>query len=411
MPNSFEARNNLGMVYYTENRVSQALHEFEVAYRLEPVSQKIRKNLSRALTFQADLLYESKEYDRVIRNLKRLKAVSPPKEQQGLDIKVEQVEDAIYEQVQRADTTHAYEEFIRKYPSGLNAEAAKKRLLQLSARSSKIITLDGAEPISSRSGLLTDVGPAEERAVIHEENGLPELPAMEIIDEGTVIEEEIVPPSTVPDERSSSQAETLAEIQMDPNLSSSDFSAPAEVLMDAEGMEVPISLDQVVEVESEPWPETIQEDTPTLEAPEFLAAPEVIQDEVMLQTAVMAPEPFMVAEEVGLVETEQLTLRESKIRIQVDSYLNVRAGPSTKSKIVGQLNNGEERPLLSEKSEWFQIEFTEGRTGWVHRKFARKLSIQSLPSVEPSGFNSGGQDSRSPSVAFTGFNHRRHVQA
>ncbi len=413
-PNSFEARNNLGMVYYTENRVSQALHEFDVAYRLEPVSEKIRKNLSRALTFQADLLYESKEYDRVIRNLKRLKEVSPPKEQQGLDIKMEQVEDDIYEQVQRADTTHAYEQFIRKYPSGLNAEAAKKRLLQLSARSSKTITLEGAMPVSPRSGLLTDggpEGPGEEQAVIHEENSLPEPPAMETMDEEMVIEEEIVPPSTVPDEMSSSQAETLAEIQRDPNLSASDFFAPAEALMDAEGMEAPISLDQVVEVESEPWPETSQEDTPTLEEPEFLAAPEVIQDEVTLQTAVMAPEPFMVAEEVGSVETEQLTVWESKIRIQVDSYLNVRAAPSTKGKIVGQLNNAEERPLLSEKSEWFQIEFTEGRTGWVHRKFARKLRIQSLPPVEPSGFNSGDRDSRILSVAFTGFNNRRHVQA
>ncbi len=226
-----------------------------------------------------------------------------------------------------------------------------------------------------------------------------------------MIEEEIAPPPTVLDEMSSSRADTLAEIQMDPNLFSNDFSAPAEVLMDAEGMEVPISLDQVVEVEPEPWPETIREDPLTLEEPEFLAAPEVIQDEVTLQTAVMAPEPFMVAEEVGLVETEQLTLRESKIRIQVDSYLNVRAAPSTKGKIVGQLNNGEERPLLSEKSQWFQIEFAEGRTGWVHRKFARKLKIQSLPSVEPSGFNSGDRDPRIPSVAFTGFNNRRSGQA
>ena len=159
----------------------------------------------------------------------------------------------------------------------------------------------------------------------------------------------------------------------------------------------------------------MQEDTPTIEEPEFLvtpqllAEPEVIQDEVMVQTPVMAP--FEIAGEIDPVETAQLTLRESKIRIQVDTFLNVRAAPSTKGKIVGQLNNGEERPLLSEKSQWFQIEFAEGRTGWVHRKFARKLKIQSLPSVEPSGFNSGDRDPRIPSVAFTGFNNRRSGQA
>ena len=426
-PNSFEARNNLGMVYYTENQVTQALQEFDTAYRLEPISEKIRKNLSRALAFQADLLYESKEYDRVIRNLKRLKEVSPPKEQQGLDIKMEQVEDAIYEQVQRADTARAYEDFIRKYPIGLNADAAKKRLLQLSSKSSKTITLEGAMPVSPRSGLLTDggpEGPGEEQAVIHEENSLPEPPAMETMDEEMVIEEEIVPPSILPDEMSSSRTETLADIQRDPNLSSNDFSAPAEALntlpgtealMAVAGMEAPIPLDQVVEVESESWPATIQEYTSTIEEPEFLvtpqflAEPEAIQDEVMLQTPVMAP--FEIAEEFDPVETAQLTLRESKIRIQVDTFLNVRAAPSTKGKIVGQLNNGEERPLLSEKSHWFQIEFAEGRTGWVHRKFARKLKIQSLPSVAPSGFNSGDRDPRIPSVAFTGFNYRRSGQA
>ncbi len=38
-PNSFEARNNLGLVYYTENLVTQALQEFDTAYLLDPISE------------------------------------------------------------------------------------------------------------------------------------------------------------------------------------------------------------------------------------------------------------------------------------------------------------------------------------------------------------------------------------
>lgn len=203
-PSSFEARNNLGLLYYTENQVSQALHEFEVAYRLEPISEKIRKNLSRALKFQADLQYESKEYRRVIRNLKRLKEVSPPKEQQGLDIKIERVEDAIYEQVQQADTKRAYQDFIREYPEGLNADAAKKRILQLDSRSSKTSTLDDAVPISLHSGVLgaepETVQPGAEPDSIFEEDVLPEPSAPEIVEEEVLIEEEVLPLPVLPDE-------------------------------------------------------------------------------------------------------------------------------------------------------------------------------------------------------------------
>ena len=487
-PNSFEARNNLGQVYYTENQVTQALQEFERAYRLEPVSEKIRKNLNRALKFQADLLYESKEYDRVIRNLKRMKQVSLPKERQGLDIKIEQVEDTIFEQVQRADTTRAYEEFISKYPEGLNAKAARKRLLQLTSKSSKATTLEDIVPISPGSGVL---GLAEEeQAVILEENSLPETPVGEIIEE-TVLEEESVLPSTPPDKMSASQAETLGEdeaVEFEP-WETLEGDAPVleepELLTKPKAIQdeitpeppaateavkpvetgtlediVPISpgsgvlglaeeeqavileenslpetpVGEIIEetvleeesvlpstppdkmsasqaetlgedeaVEFEPW-ETLEGDAPVLEEPELLTKPKAIQDEI-------TPEPPAATEAVKPVETAQLTLRESKIRIQVASHLNVRAAPSARGKIVGQLSNGDERPLLSEKPQWFQIEFTNGRTGWVFRKFARKLRIQSLPSTEPSGFNIDGRDPRIQSIASAGFSNRCSVPA
>jgi len=131
-----------------------------------------------------------------------LKEVSPPKEQQGLDIKIEQVEDAIYEQVQQADTKRAYQDFIREYPEGLNADAAKKRMRQLDSRSSKTSTLDDAVPISLHSGVLgaepEAVQPGAGPDSIFEEDVLPELSAPEIVEEEVLIEEEVLP--VLPDE-------------------------------------------------------------------------------------------------------------------------------------------------------------------------------------------------------------------
>ena len=419
-PNSFEAHNNLGLVYYTENQVSQALHEFEAAYRLEPVSEKIRKNLSRALKFQADLQYESKEYRRVIRNLKRLKEVSPPKEQQGLDIKIEKVEDAIYERVQRADTKRAYQDFIRHYPDGLNAEAARKRIQQLDSRRSETSTLDDAVPISLDSGTLGGeaaeaVRPEAEQDSIFEENVLPEPFLADIEEEEIVIEEEVFPLPVLPEALPSSEVDTLSAVQRDPDWSLNDFSSAAETLMplpdsetliEVEGMAISMPSHQVTPMAPEPWPEIMQEATELLEEPELLVKPEAIPDAVVLAPAVVAPEPVAASQEVEPRETAKLALSESIVRIQVDSYLNVRAVPSTQGKIVGKLNNGDERPLLGEKPHWFQIELADGLTGWVHRKFARKLNRQSLPSVDPSGFNSEDWNPRIQPVVISIFNNR-----
>lgn len=400
-PSSFEARNNLGLLYYTENQVSQALHEFEVAYRLEPISEKIRKNLSRALKFQADLQYESKEYPRVIRNLKRLKEVSPPQEQQGLDIKIEKVEDAIYEQVQQADTKRAYQDFIRKYPDGLNADAAKKRILQLDSRSSKTSTLDDAVPISLHSGVLGAEPEASQPGVepdsIFEEDVLPEPSAPEIMEEEVLIEEEVLP--VLPEALPAAEVETLSAVQMDSDLPANDFSPAPETLIKIEGVEFPISANP--EAASEPWPEIIQEDTELLEEPEPLVIPEATQD----AGAAPPAEPMAASQEFEPRETAKLAVSEWKIRIQVETYLNVRAWPSTQSEIVGTLRDGDERPWLSENPHWFKIEFADGRTGWVHRNFARKLNKQSLPAVAPSGFMIDGGRPRIQPVAM--FSNRR----
>jgi tetratricopeptide (TPR) repeat protein len=90
-PDSFTGHNNLGMVYYNQDMLSQALEEFEVAYRLQPQDPLIRKNLSRALRFKANMFHENREYFKTLDILKRLEVIVEPEEKQALLFKQEQV--------------------------------------------------------------------------------------------------------------------------------------------------------------------------------------------------------------------------------------------------------------------------------------------------------------------------------
>ncbi|MDH3257289.1 MAG: hypothetical protein OEM27_06700, partial [Nitrospinota bacterium] len=127
-PESFEGHNNLGLVYYTQDMLSQSLQEFETAYRLEPVDPRIRKNLARALRFKASMLHENREYFKTLEILARLELIVEPEEKQAILFKQEQVEDQIYLQVIKADNSAAYQDFINRFPDGLNAVRAREYL-------------------------------------------------------------------------------------------------------------------------------------------------------------------------------------------------------------------------------------------------------------------------------------------
>jgi uncharacterized protein YgiM (DUF1202 family) len=129
-PDSFEGHNNLGLVYYTQDRVSQALQEFETAYRLEPTDPRIRKNLARGLRFKASMLHENREYFKTLEILTRLEEIVEPEEKQGILFKQEQVEDQIYLQVIKANNSAAYQDFVDRFPDGLNAVRAREYLAE-----------------------------------------------------------------------------------------------------------------------------------------------------------------------------------------------------------------------------------------------------------------------------------------
>jgi len=127
-PDSFEGHNNLGLVYYTQDMLSQALQEFETAYRLEPDDERIRKNLARTLRFKAGMIHESRDYFKTLEILARLEKIVEPEEKQAILFKQEQVEDQIFLQVIRANNSASYQDFVNRFPDGLNAVRAREYL-------------------------------------------------------------------------------------------------------------------------------------------------------------------------------------------------------------------------------------------------------------------------------------------
>ena len=56
-----------------------------------------------------------------------------------------------------------------------------------------------------------------------------------------------------------------------------------------------------------------------------------------------------------------------------DSSLRVRAEPETTSKVLAGIKHGEIRPLVGENKNWFKIEYEPGKSGWISKKFSKKL--------------------------------------
>ena len=63
-PNSYEVRNNLGLLYYANDQITQAISQFEQGLNIELGSVKIKDNLLRALKVRVAILEENKEYEK-----------------------------------------------------------------------------------------------------------------------------------------------------------------------------------------------------------------------------------------------------------------------------------------------------------------------------------------------------------
>ena len=128
-PRSFEAHNNLGLVYFEDDQLDASIVELEMAMSLEPSEGKIKKNLIRALKFKSILFKEARDYNRAVDTLKRVQEIAGPEEKEKVGYRIEKYEDKAFEQAKRINTLEAYEGFLLRYPkSSKNSDAARSKV-------------------------------------------------------------------------------------------------------------------------------------------------------------------------------------------------------------------------------------------------------------------------------------------
>jgi len=115
-PNSFEARNNLGLLYYANDEIVQAIDHFNQGLKLRPRENQLKMNLVRALKVQSAILEENREYDEAIAGLSRMVELSPAKAQEAIERQIEALEDQVFKQVKKSDSMGEYQKFLKKYP-------------------------------------------------------------------------------------------------------------------------------------------------------------------------------------------------------------------------------------------------------------------------------------------------------
>ena len=125
-PNSFTARNNLGLLYYANDEIVQAIYYSEQGLKLRPDEDQPKKNLVRALKVQSAIFEENREFDEAIMNIRRIIELSSAEEQEAFERQVESLEDYIFEQVKRSSSMEQYQAFLKKYPQSLgNSDEAR----------------------------------------------------------------------------------------------------------------------------------------------------------------------------------------------------------------------------------------------------------------------------------------------
>ena len=115
-PKSFAARNNLGLLHYASDDITQAIYHFNQGLKLRPKESQLKMNLVRALKVQAIIFEENMEYHEAIMDLRRVAELSPANEQEHFERQIEALEDQIFEQVKKSKSMGEYQGFLKKYP-------------------------------------------------------------------------------------------------------------------------------------------------------------------------------------------------------------------------------------------------------------------------------------------------------
>ena len=313
-PQSFEARNNLGLLHYSNDEITLAISQLEQGLNLEMSSVKIRENLTRALKVRVAILEENKEYDRAVVDLNQIAQFSRIEEQEKIERQIESLEDKIFEQVKKSNLLEEYQGFLEKYPnSPRNSDEARLLIEELQ----QIEEIKKEDPFS----------------VIPESDLETEPPAMseEMVEESFAPDEMPDVPQSLPEETIETVKESVAP-----------ESAPAP----------PVEVSPPVE------PEVVAKPVPMVNP-----APVVPPEPAPQPTAKVEPK----AEPAPPPAPKMVEVIKARV-------LNVRAEPKVEiGNIVYKLKKGAKTVYVGENEGWYQVEYTKGKKGWISKQYSKLL--------------------------------------
>ena len=360
-PGSFEARNNLGLLYYANDQISLAISQFGRALDLEPGSVKIKRVLLRALKVRVAILEENKEYDDVVVDLKRIYKLSPQQAREKIALRVGKFEDVIFEKVKTIDTLEGYQRFLEKYPDSLeNSTEARRRVEELKQGM--------ASPLDSlpEADLGTDL-PEMQDAVPEGFEGFAPEPVPEIVaplPEKTI---EIVTEPSTPVVGSSPEEDLWTDIPAMEGTVSENF-APEPI----PEIVAPL-LEETIEIVTEPPAPLIPAPSEPAE-PEPVVEPPPVVEEPPPPPAI-APQLVVPSEPVPerTAEPERVFPKVVEV-VKVKTRLNVRSDPEIRGgNIMYKLKLGERVPVLRENEGWYQVEYVPGKSGWISKSYSKLL--------------------------------------
>ncbi len=375
-PRSFEAHNNLGLVYFEDDQLDASIVELETAMSLEPSEVKIKNNLIRALKFKSILYKEARDYNRAVDTLKRVQEIAAPEEKEKVGYRIEKYEGKAFEQAKKIGTLEAYEGFLRRYPkNSKHSDEARSKVEGLKH-------MEVAAPV--------DVAVPKIKA---EQGVLSKIPSVKMGNEGMNAETTMLEGSLKEMEKGNKEnmedatlkVKSLAEKKMESTVTGIeapigedldkkvmekvemiDKATPDVKTLDngfipVQPLEVPRSDEQKIEIatQPEPKPATGVDLFPSLESKD--SPPEPVVEN---PAPTISPIQNNFPEEVAQAPKRQVKIVTSK------DPLRVRQGPTSDSKVLATVAKGSLVPLVKEENGWYKIELYGGEMGWVSKKYS-----------------------------------------
>ena len=326
-PQSFEALNNLGMAYYSNDQLDFSIQSFESALAIQPDNDRIKSNLNRTLRFRVTLERENRDYSKAVTDLQKIIPLANKDQQEKVLREIESVQEKIFEEAQKLNTVEAYEQFIKTYPDSVFASKAKEmlKLLNPTAEIAK-------EPVKEfLPAITTETKPVETQF----EEATP------------LVEEKLMDNSRMAES-------SVPEMNMgEPPMMDSKMSEPK--------MENPEMMDSKMS-------------EPKMEDPAMMDTKMSDMDMNSDGMAIDIPESELMVDNSDPVMEESSASKVRYVKIMTKrTPLNIRDKPSSNSRIIGKVKKGAVVRLIEETSNWYHIAYATGKTGWVSRKYSKEV--------------------------------------